>query len=115
MLSLSLASLWHWTQRQDCKPTNMAIGYWQVARVFALLGQADNARHYGELCLEASQVDGVEPFYRGYAYEALARAEWVAGDGHKKDAFILQARQVAQEIMDKEDRERLLADLDTIH
>jgi len=114
MLSLSLASLWHWTQRQDCTPANMAIGYWQVARVFALLGQADNARHYGELCLEASQVDGVEPYYKGYAYEALARAEWVAGHKHAKDTFIQQARQVAAEVKDAEDRKQLLKDLDTI-
>ena len=115
MLLLALASLWHWTEREDCTATNLSVGYWQVARTYALIGKADHARHYGQLSLDASQADGVLTFYRGYAYEALARAEWVAGDGHKKDAFILQARQVAQEILDKEDRERLLADLDTIH
>ena len=54
MLQLSLASLWHWTQRQDINPTNFSIGYWQVSRVFSLMRQAENARHYGELCLEAS-------------------------------------------------------------
>ena len=24
MLQLSLASLWHWTQREDCTPTNLS-------------------------------------------------------------------------------------------
>jgi len=114
MLSLSLISLWHWTQRQDCTPTNLSVGYWQVARVFALLRQADNARHYGELCLEASQMDGVEPFYKGYAYEALARAEAVSGDRRQKDHFILMARQAAAEVMEAEDRNQLLKDLETI-
>src|SRR5512137_287238 len=63
MLLLSLASLWHWTQREDCTPTNLSIGYWQVARVYALLRQADQARRYGNFCLEAAQKDGVLPFY----------------------------------------------------
>ncbi len=67
MLQLSLASLWHWTQRQDMTATNLSIGYWQVSRVYALLRQADNARHYGELSLEAAEKQGVDPFYLGYA------------------------------------------------
>src|SRR4030065_2947069 len=80
MLQLSLASLWHWTQREDCTATNLSVGYWQVSRVFALLRQADNARSYAELCMEASQREGVLPFYLGYAYEALARSELEAGN-----------------------------------
>lgn len=43
-----------------------------------LLRQAENARHFGELCLEISLGEDVLPFYRGYAYEALAWAEMVA-------------------------------------
>ncbi len=38
MLLLAQASLWHWTQRPDCTPRNLSIGYWQLSRVFALLG-----------------------------------------------------------------------------
>jgi len=115
MMSLSLASLWHWSQRKDCSPTNLSIGYWQVSRVFALLNQADNARHYGELCLEASKKDGVGSVYLGYAYEALARAESVSGNWDEKDAFLIQARQIAITLPDPEDRTQLLKDLDTIH
>ncbi len=92
MLQLSLASLWHWTQREDCTPTNLSIGYWQVSRVFSLLQQADNARHYGELCLEEAKKEGVLPFYTGYAYEALARAELVAGRQDEMNAFLTRAK-----------------------
>src|SRR4030042_4915474 len=95
MLSLSLASLWHWTQREDCTPTNLSIGYWQVSRVYALLQQAESARRYGELCLEASGAEGVLPFFPGYAYEGLARAECVAGDQDKMENYLIQAHQVA--------------------
>jgi hypothetical protein len=114
MLHLSLASLWHWTQREDCTDTNLSVGYWQVSRVFALLQQADNARHYGELCLEASQKKGVQPFYLGYAYEALARAEQVAGNLDKMENFLVQAHQTAALISDAEEKKMLVQDLATI-
>ena len=51
MVELCLASLWHWSQRDDCTPTNLSIGYWQASRVYALLGQAENAMQYARLCL----------------------------------------------------------------
>ena len=115
MLQLSLASLWHWTQRKDCTPTNLSVGYWQVSRVFALLKQADNARHYGELCLEASQNEGVEPFYRGYAYEALARAEMTAGNETEMAQYLTRAHQIATALPDLSEKEQLERDLATIH
>jgi len=114
MLQLSMASLWHWTQRQDCTPTNLSIGYWQVSRVYALLRQADQARHYGQLCLEASQTEGVEPFYRGEAYEALARAELVADNQDQMEKYLIQAHQVATALTDAEEKKILLKDLASI-
>jgi hypothetical protein len=114
MLQLSMASLWHWTQRQDCTPTNLSIGYWQVSRVYALLQQAEQARHYGQLCLEASQTEGIEPFYRGYAYEALARAERVAGNQDKMEEYLIQAHQVATALPNPEAKKQLVNDLATI-
>ncbi|OGO31017.1 MAG: hypothetical protein A2136_02760 [Chloroflexi bacterium RBG_16_54_11] len=114
MLRLSLASLWHWTQRDDCTPTNLSVGYWQVSRVFALLRQAENARQYGQLCLAASEEAGVLPFYQGYAYEALARAELVAGNQEGMEKHLIQAHQVAAALADPEEKEQLLKDLATI-
>jgi hypothetical protein len=115
MLHLSLASLWHWTQREDCTPTNLSIGYWQVSRVFTLLRQADNARHYGELCLVEAQKEGVLPFYLGYAYEALARAEMVAGNMDAMEKYLIQAHQVADSLPDPEAKKQLLSDLAIVH
>jgi hypothetical protein len=114
MIRLSLASVWHWTQRTDCTPGNLSIGYWQTSRVYALLGQADNARRYGQMCLEVSQGEGMLPFYLGYAYEALARAETVAGNPAQRDRYLEQARQVTERITDLETQQQLLADLATI-
>jgi hypothetical protein len=115
MLQFSLASLWHWRQRKDCTPTNLSVGYWQVSRVYALIGQTDQARHYGQLCLEVSKTEGVLPFYLGYAYEALARSEATAGEREKMKEFLSQAQQVASTLPDPEAKEQLLKDLATIH
>jgi hypothetical protein len=114
MLQLSLASLWHWTQREDCTPTNLSIGYWQVARVYALLRLADQAKHYGQLCLEASKNAGVEPFYEGYAYEALARAELVADNEEGMEKYLIQAHQIASALTNAEEKKMLLKDLASI-
>jgi hypothetical protein len=114
MLMLSMASLWHWTQRRDVTPTNLSVGFWQVSRVYALLGQAENARQFGLLALRESQKDGVPPFYLGYSYEALARSEVVAGDRTKADAYLALARQAGDMVTDAEEKKMLLDDLATI-
>lgn len=112
MLLLSLASLWHWTQRADCTAQNRSIGYWQVSRVYSLLGQGDNARRYGELCLNVS--GGEPPFYLGYAYEALARAAMVAGDRVAMTGHLEDARKHAAAVADADSRAALEKDLETI-
>ena len=114
MLQLSMASLWHWTQREDCTPTNLSIGYWQVSRVYALLRNADQAKHYGQLCLEAAKNEGVEPYYRGCAYEALARAELVADNEDGMEKYLIQAHQIASSLTDAEEKKMLLKDLASI-
>ncbi len=114
MLQLCLASLWHWTQRQDVTPKNLSVGYWQVSRVFALLKHADLARRYAKLSLEAAQDKGVEPFNRGYAYEAMARAEKVGNNNDEMEKYLSLAHQIAASLADSEDKKLLLADLANI-
>jgi predicted Ser/Thr protein kinase len=109
MISMSHASLAHWRQREDCKPRNLSIGYWQISRVYAVLAQGDNAWRYGQLCLEHS---GGEPaFYLAYAHEALARAAKVKGDAAAFEEHLKQARQLADKVTDAEEKGMLQADL----
>jgi hypothetical protein len=114
MIRTALASMWHWTQRDDCGAQQMSVGYWQVSRVYAALGLADPARHYGRLCLEASDADDVGPFFVGYAYEALARAEWIAGNAEKKQEYLEEARKAAESVDDADSKKMLLDDLATM-
>jgi hypothetical protein len=55
-----------------------------------------------------------EPFTVGYAYEALARAEMVAGDQERMNAFLEQAKSKAEQLEDEEDKRLLVDDLATI-
>lgn len=57
MLRFAFAAMWHWTQRHDCAPTNLAFGCWQLSRIYATLRQADNARRYAQLSLYQSATD----------------------------------------------------------
>ena len=112
MLASTLASLWHWMQRDDCQPQNLPIGYWQVSRVYALIGDTANARHFGQRSLELGQAGGVEPAFIGFAYEALARAEFIAGNRNKAQEYLREARRWAEQVDDAEDKELLAKDLD---
>lgn len=109
MIACCLASLWHWQQRPDVSRRNLSIGYWQVSRVYAVLGQAQNAWRYGELCLRISE--GEEPFYVGYAYEALARAAQLAGDANLTQQYLRHAEELAAHLPEGEEREMLVQDL----
>ncbi len=109
MVALSQASIFHWLNRPDCTDRNLSIGYWQASRVQALLGNAIEARRHGETCLAFSGA--LEPFYLGYAHEALARAAILAGDAAGADAHLAQAEAQAARVAKAGDRDLLSQDL----
>lgn len=112
MVALTHSSLWHWTRRADCTPRSMSIGYWQLSRVYAVIGHGERAQHYGQLCLDVSQNE--EPFFLGYAHEALSRAAAVMNDAKLMNEHLQQARKLAAVVADGGDRKALEADLDTV-
>jgi tetratricopeptide (TPR) repeat protein len=111
MIRLSQASHYHWTQREGYSPTNNSIANWQLARVYAMLGRLDSARHYADLCLQASLEEGVEAVFVGFAYEALARVEKLAGDRERAQGYLAAALEQAEKTEDDEERQMLLDDL----
>lgn len=112
MIRLSQASLWHWTERADCTRANMAIGFWQAARVYAIVGRADEARRYGRLCLDHSRDES--PFLHAYAFEALARAEQAGGNSSMAAQYRSEALRLSADVADLEERDMILEDLKTI-
>jgi hypothetical protein len=112
MIQSAMASLWHWTQREDAANENLSIGYWQVSRALCLIGQPELARAYGRRSLKFAEH--LAPFYKGYACETLARAEMLANNRVIMLEYLNRARELAQQVKDEEDKQLLLNDLDTI-
>jgi len=112
MLHTAIASLWHWTQRDDVKPENLSVGYWQVSRVYNLIQQPNNARTYGLLSLK--YANKLEPFFKAYAYETLARAEMQSNNRVIMMVYLEKAHKIVELIKNEEDRKLLLKDLESI-
>jgi hypothetical protein len=91
-----------------------ARGEWQISRAYASGGQADNARHHAQRCLELCESAGVGGFDLAYAYEALARAAALSGDSDAVSLYSARAQEVAAEVAEREDRELILTDLKTL-
>ncbi|MFT7638789.1 MAG: tetratricopeptide (TPR) repeat protein [Pirellulaceae bacterium] len=109
MLQLAMASTWHWTQREDCSDKNLSVGYWQVSRVYTVIQQHENARQYAQMCLAKTPND--ESFYLGYAHEAIARAEKLAGNVDAAAEHLEIAVNYAAKVDDENSREMLDKDL----
>lgn len=110
MVALNQASIYHWLNRRDCEPKRLSVGYWQASRIQAVLGNGAEARRYAEVCLSYS--GDLEPFFLGYAHEALARAAYVAHETGIAEGHLKLATAQAALVGRKEDRELLLNDLE---
>jgi hypothetical protein len=112
MLHTAIASLWHWSQREDVTPQQLSVGYWQVSRVYNLIKQPNNARTYGLLALK--YAEGLEPQYKAYAYETLARAERRVGNRVVMLVYLEKAQEQLKQIESEEDRALVERYLSTI-
>jgi hypothetical protein len=112
MVALNQASIYHWLQRPDCGNKQLSVGFWQASRIQSLLGNAAEAARQAEVCMSYSGE--LEPFYLGYAHEALARAALLCGDNDLARSHKDQATTLAAVIESKEERDLLLKDLDSI-
>jgi DNA-binding transcriptional MerR regulator len=112
MIHAAHASRFHWGNVGT--PENLAIGEWQISRVYAVLGRAEPSLHHANRSLQFCLDHGVGDFALAYAYEALARASLVAGDRTEAACFTKLAREAGQQIAEDEDRELLTQDLEAI-
>jgi hypothetical protein len=110
MVHMAHASRFHWEDVGT--PANIARGEWQCSRVYAVLGRAEPALHHAQRVLTVCQDNGIGDFDLGYAYEALARAHAVAGNVAAAREWAGRAREVV--VAEEDDRELLIADIDTI-
>jgi len=109
VLASAFAQRYHWYEVGNER--NQAIADWQVSRVAGVLGYADLARRFGERSLEIAVEYDLDPFVRGFAHEAIARAAASVDDIETFTEHLELARAALTEVEDDEDRETLQADL----
>ena len=106
------ASCYHWMRVGE--PVNRARGEWQCSRVYAVLGRAEPALFHARKVVEICQREGIGDFDMAFGYEAMARAHAVAGDSDEARRSVEQARAACDDVADPDDRELVMADLETI-
>lgn len=114
MLHTAHASRYHWEQVPEATPAHLARGEWQVSRVYAVLGRPEPALHHAGRVLDICREHGIGDWDLAFAYEALARAHAVAGDAEQAREFTDQALAAAEEIAEPEERDLVIADLETM-
>jgi DNA-binding transcriptional MerR regulator len=114
MIHTAHASRCHWGQVPGVTPAHLARGEWQISRVYAVLGRPEPALHHARRVLDLCQENGIGDWDLAFAYEALARARAVAGDTAQARRYTDQALAAAKDIAEDNERELVLADLETI-
>jgi len=105
------ASAYHWLHVGSA--VHRQRGEWMLAHVHTVLSREAQARHHARRCLALTETFAAEmkDFDLAYAYEAVARAEALGGEGDTARRYLQLAEAQGARIADKEDRTIFLADL----
>lgn len=114
MIHLCHSSFWHWTQTEGHTEQNLSIGYWQLSRVYAVVGLGELALSYAKRCISISLKAELAPFYIGYGYEAEASAYSVLGEIDKCQESQKIAYEYTEKVVDAKSKQLLLSDIDRI-
>jgi DNA-binding transcriptional MerR regulator len=113
MIHRAHASRWHWGRVGTA--VNVARGEWLCARVYSTLGRGDAALWHARRCVEIHEgATDREAWDLPSAYEAMARASFIAGDDAAGNAWKARALEAVSAISDADDREVIEQDLATL-
>ena len=112
MIHCAHASCRHWLEAGT--GLHHQRGEWMIARVYAVLGQAEAAILHANRCLELTKEhsDLMEDFDWAYAYEGVARANAIAGNRDKALEYIALAEKAGEAIADAESKKFFVGDFD---
>lgn len=112
MIHAAHASRYHWGVVGEA--INFARGEWQISRVYSILGFGEAALRHAQYCLMWCEQESIGAIDLAFAHEALARAYKVLDQTDKKEQHLRIAHKIGEKIDDKENREWLNSNLDTI-
>ncbi len=101
MLILAHASRYHWGLVGNAR--NLAVGEWQISRVYADLKQAEPSLLFANSSLELMIKNNLSDLLPS-AYEGLARAYAIAQQPQLARDYVVKARKELESIKDEEDR-----------
>jgi hypothetical protein len=109
MVHAAHASRFHWGEVGE--PLNLAVGEWQIARVYSILRRPSPALRHARRCLEIVEEIGITGFYCASAFEGLAKAHSVAGEREQSEEYLELARTEGRRLTDEEERKVLFDQL----
>jgi len=112
MIHRAHASRWHWGRVGE--PVHLARGEWLCSRVYATLGRGEPALWHARRCVEINEEHGIADWDIAAAYEAMARASFVAGDPASGTLWKSRAAAALETISDVDDRDPIAQDLATL-
>jgi hypothetical protein len=101
MLILAHTSRYHWELVGNAR--NLAVGEWQISRVYAALKQAEPSLLFAKSSLELVINNNLSELLPS-AYEGMARAYAVAQQPQLARDYIVKARKELESIKDEEDK-----------
>jgi hypothetical protein len=107
------AMRFHWGEAGTAK--NFAVGEWQIARVYSLLGMPEPALYHAKKSLDYVKKGGrdFEDFHLPSAYEGLARAYAVSGDKRNATRYLGLAERLATKIKNPDDRRTMMDQIES--
>src|SRR5438552_16127793 len=112
MIHMAHASRYHWGVVGG--PKELAIGEWQISRVYAVLRRPEPALYHAQRALEICEASEIGDFPLAYAYEALARAFAIAGKSRLRKACLKLAKVAGAKIAEAEEQSQFFKDLRTV-
>ncbi len=112
MLTLAMASRALWDDIGGDE--QLITGNWQVAHVAALTGHADLSLDFAAAAYERASDTDVPLWLKASTCEGLARAHAAAGHEAERDAWVLKARELLEQVDDADDRVLIEGQLATV-
>lgn len=113
MVHAAHASRYHWGEIGT--PLEFERGEWQISRVYSILERSEPALYHAKRCLDICKENNIGDFDIAFAYEAMARAHSTSGDKAEYKKHLQLAREAAENIKKKEDKDYFLSELKTIN
>jgi hypothetical protein len=110
MLYSAFASCRHWLEAGT--GVHHQRGEWMIARVYSVLELGEAAVRHANRCLELTEAHAseMEDFDKAFAYEAVARANAVAGNRGEALKYIELAETAGEAIADEQNKEIFVGD-----